>query len=194
MTFLSHKLTPAERKYTTHEKELLAFIHALKQRRHFLRGAKFTVKVQNDHVTVRFFHQQAKFSSRQVRWAKLIAGIDLSIDYKPGKINVVPDALSRRPYLKLMLLSPLTEVAPQSNVLRCIKAEYEHNPTAAHLLKTTACHGSNPVYHSIGSKLNFIDNSRYRLYVPNNPHIKSEILHDCHDSPAAGHPSVSCMK
>jgi hypothetical protein len=78
-----------------------------------------------------------------------------------------------------MLLSVLTEVAPKSDILKRNKAAYELKPTVAYLLKTTASHGSNPVYQFFGGMLYFIDNGRYRISFPSDPRIKSEILHDC---------------
>jgi hypothetical protein len=60
IAYLSHKLSDTERKYTNHEKELLAIIHALKSWRHHLQGAKYTVKALTDHVTLKFFQPQPK--------------------------------------------------------------------------------------------------------------------------------------
>jgi hypothetical protein len=37
---------------------------------------------------------------RQRRWLELIKDYDLGINYHPGKVNVVADALSRRKYCK----------------------------------------------------------------------------------------------
>jgi len=34
---------------------------------------------------------------RQRRWLELMADYDIDLQYHPGKINVVPDALSRKP-------------------------------------------------------------------------------------------------
>jgi len=39
---------------------------------------------------------------RQRRWLELMADYDLDLQYHPGKVNVVPDALSRKPSFMLM--------------------------------------------------------------------------------------------
>jgi hypothetical protein len=36
------------------------------------------------------------FTRRQARWAKFLAEFNFKITYRPGKLVVVPDALSRR--------------------------------------------------------------------------------------------------
>jgi UPF0288 family protein (methanogenesis marker protein 3) len=38
----------------------------------------------------------------QQRWLKLIKDYDLGINYHPGKVNVVADALSRRTHLNML--------------------------------------------------------------------------------------------
>jgi len=39
---------------------------------------------------------------RQRRWLELMADYDLDLHYHPEKVNVVPDALSRKPSSMLM--------------------------------------------------------------------------------------------
>jgi len=41
---------------------------------------------------------------RQRRWLELMADYDIDLQYHPGKVNVVPDALSRRPEANMVML------------------------------------------------------------------------------------------
>jgi hypothetical protein len=49
-----------------------------------------------DNVTLKYFATQPKFSSKQVRWQDTLALFNVDIWHKPGKENVVPDALSSK--------------------------------------------------------------------------------------------------
>jgi hypothetical protein len=69
--FESHKLTPGQSRYATHEKELLAVVHALKARhaltaKHHVGGPNL---VKTDHATLKWFNTQPKLTQRQTRWS-----------------------------------------------------------------------------------------------------------------------------
>ena len=95
IAFLSKKLLDAETRYPTHEKELLAIVHALKAWRHYLYGKP--IRVLTDHHSLQRFQTQPQLSARQARWKDTFAEFNLTIEYVEGKHNVVADALSRRP-------------------------------------------------------------------------------------------------
>ena len=96
IAYLSKKMLPAERNYPVHEQELLAIIVALREWRHYLSGARFTIVVKTDHKSLQHFQTQPHLSGRQSRWLDLIAEFDFVIEYQEGKSNIVADALSRR--------------------------------------------------------------------------------------------------
>ncbi len=51
---------------------------------------------------------QPKLSSKQVRWRDTLALFNVDIRYKPGKENVVPNALSRKHQLKVVYVGETT--------------------------------------------------------------------------------------
>jgi hypothetical protein len=55
VAFLSHALSPAERKYPVYEKELLAMVIALRTWRHYLQGSEFSVYCSTDHKPLQHF-------------------------------------------------------------------------------------------------------------------------------------------
>ena len=90
----SRQLKPHEINYPTHDLELAAVVYALKSWRHFLYGAK--CELYTDHKSLKYFFTQKELNMRQRRWLELIKDYDLTINYTPGKANVVADALSRK--------------------------------------------------------------------------------------------------
>ena len=62
IAFESRKMNPAEGNYPTHERELLAAIHALWTWRHYLQGSKF--RIITDHHSLNYFMTQPNLSKR----------------------------------------------------------------------------------------------------------------------------------
>lgn len=57
-------------------------------------GAKFVVKTEN--IATSYFQTQKKLTPKQARWQDFLAEFDYTLEYKPGKANVVADDLSRK--------------------------------------------------------------------------------------------------
>ncbi|KAK1677055.1 hypothetical protein QYE76_037903 [Lolium multiflorum] len=94
ISYGSRQLRPHEVNYPTHDLELAAVVFALKGWRHFLYGAK--CELYTDHKSLKYFFTQKELNMRQKRWLELIKDYDLTINYTPGKANVVAYALSRK--------------------------------------------------------------------------------------------------
>ena len=97
IAFMSHKMLPAETRYATHEKELLAIVHACRDWRHYLHGNPFTIRIYTDHNSLQYIKTQPSVTARQARWQEKLSEFDFTIEYMTGKTNVAADALSRRP-------------------------------------------------------------------------------------------------
>ena len=65
VTCTSRKLNPAEKNYPTHEREMLALVHALKKWKHYLLGSK--VVAYTDNVALKFWRTAQNLSLRQIR-------------------------------------------------------------------------------------------------------------------------------
>jgi hypothetical protein len=94
VAFMSKKLNSAQRNYPVHEQELLAIIKAIQEWKCYLDGQKF--QVITDHKSLVYLQKQPHLSSRQIRWLEFLSQFDFELQYRPGKSNVVADALSRR--------------------------------------------------------------------------------------------------
>ncbi|KAG8474941.1 hypothetical protein CXB51_031650 [Gossypium anomalum] len=94
VAYASRQLKPHEGNYPTHDLELAAVIFALKIWRHYLYGERCII--YTDHKSLKYLLTQKELNLRQRRWIELLKDYDCSIEYHPGKANVVADALSRR--------------------------------------------------------------------------------------------------
>jgi hypothetical protein len=52
--------------------------------------------VRTDHRSLRFILDQRLTTIPQHQWASKLLGFDFVVEYKPGVLNVMADALSRR--------------------------------------------------------------------------------------------------
>lgn len=97
IAFMSHKMSDAETRYPTHDKEMLAVINMLGEWRTYLQGRQpFTIRIRTDHNSLQYFMTQQSHSARQARWMDKLADFDFKIEYIKGPTNTVADALSRR--------------------------------------------------------------------------------------------------
>ena len=65
-------------------------------------GAK--CQIFTDHKSLQYLSTQKELNMRQRRWMELIKDYDCTIEYHPGKANVVADGLSRKSTGTLSLL------------------------------------------------------------------------------------------
>ena len=61
-------------------------------------------EVFSDHQSLKYLLTQPDLNLRQRRWLELIKDYDMTLNYQPGKANVVADALSRRSYCNTLLV------------------------------------------------------------------------------------------
>jgi hypothetical protein len=83
-----------KRNYPTHDLELAAVVFALKIWRHYLYEER--CEIYTDHKSLKYFFTQKELNMRQRRWLELLKDYDCTINYHPGKANVVADALNRK--------------------------------------------------------------------------------------------------
>ena len=95
LAFTSRLLTKAEKNYSTTEREALAVIHALSKFRTIILGYKIYIVVDHSPLIHLFRHRQ--LTGRLERWNLKIQSFNPEFIYKKGKLNVVPDYLSRNP-------------------------------------------------------------------------------------------------
>jgi hypothetical protein len=94
VAYASRQLKIHERNYPTHDLELVAITFALKIWRHYLYGGVFTIF--SNHKSLKYLFDQKELIMRQCRWMELMKDYEFTLQYHPGKANVVADALGRK--------------------------------------------------------------------------------------------------
>ena len=93
----SHTFTSEQMNWPAHDKELYAIVFAFTRYRHFLQGHPTPVDVFSDHQALAKFMTTTDLSQkdRHRRWAEKLSEFNFIIQYRPGRDNIVADALSR---------------------------------------------------------------------------------------------------
>ncbi|MCF8701926.1 DDE-type integrase/transposase/recombinase, partial [Corynebacterium sp. MC-10] len=175
IAFESRKLNETERRYTVQEKEMTAIVHCLRTWRHYLLGSKFIV--QTDNVATSYFQSQKKLTPKQARWQDFLAEFDYELVYKPGRSNVVADALSRKAELAAITTT-------HCDIRESIKEGLSHDPEAKRLMELALQGQTRRFWVEDGLLLT----AGRRVYVPKYGNIRRQIMKESHDTLWAGHP------
>lgn len=182
IAFESHKLNPAQRNYPVHDREMLAIVDALRKWRHYLLGQKVTIVT--DHKSLEFFASQPHLNARQARWAGLLAEYDYEIQHRPGKTNVVADALSRRPdhaaTAVAVMMVDTTPVRERIKEAAATDAEYQRRLNATKSVPNTTGMevGQDGLLYYVAGPVD-------RLYIPEA--LRGDFLAEAHDVSTSGH-------
>lgn len=205
VAYESRKLIPAETRYDTREREILAIVWACKKWDDYLRNAKFTL--YTDHAPLQYLQSQPKLNDRQFRWVQQLQRYDFTVKYRRGTKNPA-DAPSRRPdYLNVLqggsasggeeanVRGDEIQVAsPLSPTFTLVSNPDEDTPTEMPSLTDLVRQGyaHDPQYNSdrFKSPLRYEDGLYYRgenLMIPDYGDIRQTILRECHDADISGH-------
>lgn len=101
-------IAPRHAKLAAYERELIGLVMAVKHWRPYLWGRAFIIR--SDHYSLKYILDQRLSTIPQHQWVSKLLGYDFSVEYKPGKQNIVADALSHRDATEpfLMALSEIT--------------------------------------------------------------------------------------
>jgi hypothetical protein len=211
VAYASRQLKNYEQNYPTHDLELAAVVFALKIWRHYLYGEK--CEIYTDHKSLKYFFTQKELNMRQRRWLELIKDYDCSINYHPGKTNVVADALSRKSSgFSAALLTTQKEIindlermgievvmghsgaylaslSVQPTLIERIKLLQSGDSQLVKIMDEVRS-GKKPMFNISDDGVLKFGN---RLCVPNDPSIKKDILEEAHRSSYTIHPGSTKM-
>ncbi|KAH9116245.1 hypothetical protein LEN26_012902 [Aphanomyces euteiches] len=192
VSYQSRQLQKAEKAYPVHDLELLAMKYALTKFRIYLLGSKPFV-VYTDHASLRTAVQSPHISQRMARWLSFFAEFNFTVEYKPGRQNVLADALSRRPSTTNdTTLNHVSHV--HSNLLDRVRASYASDTWLSEILSLLTGSASSPKRSSLtnfsvhnGLVYYTLSHDKRRLAIPADEALRRDILHECHAVQTAGH-------
>ncbi len=95
IAYFSKKLQPAQTKYSTFDRELLAIYLAIKHFRHSIEGREFHVLTDHRPLTFSLHAHHNNHSPRQARHLDFVAQFTTDLCHISGADNTPADALSR---------------------------------------------------------------------------------------------------
>ncbi|XP_067303559.1 uncharacterized protein [Pseudorasbora parva] len=91
--YISRKLTPAEQRYATVEREALAVKWAVLELRYYLLGRHFTLTT--DHAPLQWMARAKETNARVTRWFLALQDFNFTVQHRAGTANANADGLSR---------------------------------------------------------------------------------------------------
>ena len=152
------KMNAPERSYPTHEQELLAVIHALRVWRHYLLGKQF--EIVTDHHSLKYLMTQSNLPKRQARWVEILAEFDFEVVHRPGKSNVVADALPR---LTAIECETASRGHHREDLFRGLEQAYKNDKETNMIMLNLDVHRE---FCVIQNKVYYIGKDRMQLYLP----------------------------
>ncbi|KAL0453903.1 UNVERIFIED_CONTAM: Transposon Ty3-G Gag-Pol polyprotein, partial [Sesamum latifolium] len=179
IAYASRQLRPHEMNYPTHDLELAAI----------------------------YIPTQKELNLRQRKWIELLNDYDCTIDYHPGKANIVADALSRKTVDQLAGM-----ICYNVEYLTAVRAMKVHFSVDGDLLLATMqvkpslkikikdAQDKDPYLQKVKNRVQEGKNDQFiiqddgtlsngkRMCVPNVEELRIEIMHEAHYAPYAMHP------
>ena len=93
VAYFSNSLKREQRPWSPYTKEAYAIVLATRHWKTYLIGSKFVIR--SDHNPLTTLRKTKDPRGKFPRWLSELEELTFDVEYKPGKLNVVPDALSR---------------------------------------------------------------------------------------------------
>ncbi|GMF31357.1 unnamed protein product [Phytophthora fragariaefolia] len=164
--------------------------------------------VYTDHASLGTAIKSPHISQRMARWLSLFAEYNFQVEYKPVRLNVVADALSRRSDYAVHktdanAIGVVRTSTPSSTLLDDVRSAYANDANAKQLLNYFAV-SSDKSRLKLSKHLrarvhryrvhnglllySVVDDNTDRVVVPDDHELKLKITYKYHDASTSGHP------
>jgi len=179
IAYASKTLTKTQRNYTVTERECLSAVWAVDHFRPYIEGTHFVLF--SDHASLLWLRNLKDPVGRLARWAMKLSQYDFDLSHRPGKLNVVADALSRTEVAVVDVSLPVSDkwyTRIESGVTQC--------PERYPLFQLR----DGRLYHHSRTQPEPVTNvDPWKLVLPSK--YRSEALAECHDLPTASHLGIN---
>jgi hypothetical protein len=93
LAFFSRPFAARHHKLAAYKRELIGLVQAVRHWHPYHWGRSF--RVRTDHYSLKFLLDQRLSTVPQHQWISKLFGFDFTVEYRPGRLNTVADALSR---------------------------------------------------------------------------------------------------
>lgn len=178
IAFCSRSLSRAERNYSVTQRELLSLLFCIEKFRPYVEGTKF--RVITDHYSLLWLNRLKEPTGKLARWAVKLQQYSFELCHRKGKLNVVPDALSRIPVEEINVLK--INDCKLDNWYINLRNNIKAFPTKYPQWKVL----HDQVYKFIPSKTPITSNNlEWKMLVPKI--LRREVISSCHDPPNCAH-------
>ena len=203
VAFYLNSLTPVERNYEIHDKEMLTIVRTLEEWRHYLEGTRHRIEVWTDHKNLEYFQMAKKLNCRQARWLLYLSRFNFKLHHRPGTTMGKSDALSRhsdhssgsednsdvtllRPELFIVhALEGLTLVGEERGIIRDVKKAFGEgslkDEVAGAVWKLRES-GGRSLVSAKWAETEGLLTFRGKVYVPDVHNLRRRIVAQHHDS------------
>jgi len=183
IAFISKSLGAKQQTLSIYEREMMAILHAVTKRKHYLWGRHFHIRT--DHISLKYLLHQKLTTPAQHLWVVKLLGYDYDIEYKQGRENVPADALSRIPSHELFALTTSTI---STSLMEEIRSSYHNDPMIQTIIKDLqGSADSHPHYAWVHDHLN----RKGKVVVGHNMALRSQIISLFHNSAVGGHSGMT---
>jgi len=138
VAYFARQMTPTEQRYGAYDGELLAVVESVRHWSSWLEGCEDPFTILSDHQALQYFRTTADLKPRHIRWSLDLNAFPHQIKYRPGRLNLQADCLSRNPlWVPTQPSEPIRLINPDVPFLSATSTNLP--PIPEHLIDPNSC-------------------------------------------------------